>query len=67
LPTKRFFMVILLSTAQPSLRLYEQREPETKAAFVQRKERPRDAGMPHTLKEAHKVCKNSKSGRLILA
>jgi len=54
-------MVILLSTAQPSLRLYEQREPETLAAFVQRKERPRGAGMPHTLKEVRKDCKTQRA------
>jgi hypothetical protein len=59
-------MVILLSTAQPLLRLYD-RESKADPTFVQRKEKGlRCAGTPNTLKEARKDCKNSKSGKLIV-
>jgi len=58
-------MVILLSTTQPLLRLYDRRKPKPAAAFVQRKETgPRDAATPNTLKEARKDCKTQRAENL---
>jgi hypothetical protein len=55
-------MVILLSTAQPLHRLYEQRKAKADAAFVQRKEKGlRGAGTPNTLQEARTDCKTQRA------
>jgi hypothetical protein len=59
-------MMILLSTAQPSLRLYDHRKPKPAAAFVPRKEKGlRGAGTPNTLKEARKDCKTQRAEDLL--
>jgi hypothetical protein len=67
LPTKRFFMMILPRTQHNRCFGLRPAQIQAEAAFLPRKEQgTRTAGMPHTLKEARKDCKNSKSGRLIL-
>jgi hypothetical protein len=59
-------MVILLSTAQPSLRPCDQHKPKAHAAFVPRKEKGlRGAGTPNTLKEARKDSKTQRAEDLL--